>query len=274
MITLTRQQARQIDHLAVTQLGIPSIVLMENAGLNAVAAINRFMAEQPGVHVAQRPWTGGSSKALIFCGGGNNAGDGYVIARHLHNQGISIQIIALKPIDQLTPDAAINATICKNMGLDIQPAPSTSDPSSPPISQFPALAEAAIEAVPISSFSSPPDLIIDALLGTGFQGNLRPDTLQLIHTINATRDLPDPPKVIAIDLPSGLDCDTGQPPQNVNADQPPGKPAQDAIRADLTITFVAPKIGFTNPAAKPYLGQVVTADIGTPPEMLAQITSP
>ncbi len=240
MINLTRQQARKIDHLAMTELGIPSIVLMENAGLNAVAAINRFMADQ------YRDLT----RALIFCGGGNNAGDGYVIARHLHNQGCHIQIIATKPIDQLIGDAAINATICKNMGLNIQPAPDLPNPVFPNSSDsFPP---------PISSVSSPPDLIIDALLGTGFQGNLRPDMLHLIQAINAIRSADRAPTVIAIDLPSGLDCDTG-------------KSAQDAIHADLTITFVAPKLGFTNPAAKPYLGQVEVADIGVPPGLIDRL---
>jgi hydroxyethylthiazole kinase-like uncharacterized protein yjeF len=243
MTHLTRKQARAVDRLAMSELGIPSIVLMENAGRNAVNVIRHYFKQQ----------SAELNSALIFCGGGKNGGDGYVIARHLHNQGIAVQIIATKPIDQLTGDAAINAVICQKMNLDIQPAP----------------AECAL--APVSS-DQPPDLIIDALLGTGFQGHLRPDTLALIRSINASRDQLSPPKIIAIDLPSGLNCDTGQPPQNDNADQPPGQPAQDAIRADLTITFVAPKLGFTQPAAQPYLGQVQIADIGTPPELLAQVT--
>jgi NAD(P)H-hydrate epimerase len=239
MINLTRQQARKIDHLAINDLGIPSIVLMENAGKNATDAIQHYMQRQ-GKEL---------KSALLFCGGGNNAGDGFVSARHLHNQGITIQIIATKPIDQLAPDAAINATICQNMNLNIQPAPA--EGASAPVSSNPQ-----------------PDVIIDALLGTGFQGHLRPDILQLIQTINATKTQPNPPVICAIDLPSGLDCDTGQPPQN----DIPDHPAQPAVRADLTITFVAPKLGFTNPAAKPYLGQVQVVHIGTPPQLLNQIT--
>jgi len=248
MPTVTREQARRIDKLAMQDLGIPGVVLMENAGLNALAAIDRFMAEQ-GKELR---------RAVIFCGGGNNGGDGYVIARHLHNRGTSVQIIAHKPTDQLTGDAAIHATICRNMNLDIQPAPkipstlSTPDPNSSSISSF--------LNFQLSSFSPAPSIIIDALLGTGFRGQLRPDMLALIQAINATKSKPHAPKIVALDLPSGLDCDTGH-------------PAQATIRADLTVTFVAAKQGFTNPAAQPYLGQVVVADIGTPPDILDRVTA-
>jgi NAD(P)H-hydrate epimerase len=243
MTPLTREQARAVDKLAVDGLGIPGIVLMENAGINAVSAIHRFMAGQPGAGVAGRPWPDASSRAVIFCGGGNNGGDGFVSARHLHNRGANIHIIALKPPDQLTGDAAINARICQNMGLDIRPAS----------------AKGALTRV----CSDPPaDLLIDALLGTGFTGELRPDLLELIQAINATKTHPDPPRIIAIDIPSGLDCDTGQ---------PPGHSAQNAVRADLTVTFVAPKLGFSKPAAKPYLGEVVVADIGAPQELIDRV---
>lgn len=251
---LTREQVRAVDRLAIHELGIPGIVLMENAGRNATEAIQRYM-KQRGATL---------ESALIFCGGGNNGGDGYVIARHLHNHGIQVHILTTKPIDQLTGDAAINAIICRKMNLDIQPA-----------NHSQALLQDA-------GSSSPPDLIIDALLGTGFTGDLRPDMLNLIQAINATRDTtvahhPDdtpgvPPQrpaiapvIAAIDLPSGLDCDTGRPPDN---------PAQAAVHADLTITFVAPKLGFTKPEAKPYLGELEVADIGVPPELIAQITNP
>ncbi len=254
MPPLTRHQARQIDRIAMEELGIPSVVLMENAGLNAVSAIGRFMAKQRGDQPAGRDWPV-DARVVIFCGGGNNGGDGYVIARHLYNQGANVQIIALKPIDQLTGDAAVNAVICQNMALDIQPAPGVAPAP-----------ECSPAGLPVSDWSTA-DLLIDALLGTGFTGDLRPDLLEIIQTINATRDMPHAPTIVAIDLPSGLDCDTGQPPDN-----PPGNPAQDAIRADLTITFVAPKLGFNDPAAKPYLGRVVVADIGIPLALLDRLS--
>ncbi len=248
---LTRQQVREVDRLAIQELGIPGIVLMENAGRNATDAIQRFMKEQ-GRQL---------DSALILCGGGNNGGDGFVSARHLHNRGVQVRILTHKPIDQLTGDAAINATVCQNMNLDIQPTSNLPNPDSPNSSDS---SPARISCFPnfLLSCFPPPDLLIDALLGTGFTGTLRPDLLSLIQSINATRDTtnPPPPLIAAIDLPSGLDCDTGQ-------------PAQAAVIADLTITFVAPKLGFTQPDAKPYLGQLEVADIGTPPELIAQITN-
>ncbi|MEZ6193507.1 MAG: NAD(P)H-hydrate epimerase [Phycisphaerales bacterium] len=221
MKPLTREQVRAVDRLAIKELGIPGVVLMENAGRNAVEIILRFMKERGG----------GPGSALILCGGGNNGGDGFVSARHLHNQGVRVRIIAHKPVDQLTGDAAINARICEKMSLDIQPASV------------------------LNAHTSAPSLIIDALLGTGFTGGLRPDMLELIQHINAQRDQPDPPIIVAIDLPSGLDCDTG-------------RPAQAAVIADLTVTFVAPKLGFSQPAAWPYLGKFEVADIGVPPELI------
>lgn len=237
---LTRQESRQIDQLAIEKLGIPGIVLMENAGRNATDLIQRYMQDQKKKLTA----------ALIFCGGGNNGGDGFVVARHLHNRGVHVHILATKPIAQLTGDARTNATICKNMNLPIQPAP-------------PGVVASATHTTPHQ-----PDLIIDALLGTGFQGTLRPDMLQLIQEINATREQPNPPTIAAIDIPSGLDCDTGQHPTTRR-----GEPLH-AVRADLTVTFVAPKVGFAQPDAVPYLGRVEVVDIGTPPELLAQLTSP
>ncbi len=235
MTPLTREQVREVDRLAIQELGIPGVVLMENAGRNATDIIQRFMQE----HGAKL------ESALILCGGGNNGGDGYVIARHLHNRGLKVTIFATKPIDQLAGDAEINANICDKMNLDIQPASAL--------------------ATQASSLTPAPSVIIDALLGTGFQGELRADMLELIRTINAMRDQPDPPVIAAIDLPSGLDCDTGQPPEG------PEGPAQDAVRADLTVTFVAPKLGFSQPAAWPYLGKLEVAEIGVPPGLIDRV---
>jgi len=230
MINLTRKQARQIDQLAINELGIPGIVLMENAGRNATDIIQRYMQDQ-GKEL---------TTALIVCGGGNNGGDGYVVARHLHNRGVAVTILSIKPIDQLTGDAAINATICQNMYLNIV------HPQGRGVLQH-------AGAYPEDQL---PDLIIDALLGTGFQGELRPDMLDMIQSINATRELPNTPTIVALDLPSGLDCDTGRPPTSQQGE------LQHAIKADLTITFVAPKLGFAQPAAWPYIGKFEVADIG------------
>jgi len=301
---LTRKQARQIDERAINQLGIPGIVLMENAGRNATELIQHYMKEQ------DKPLT----SALIVCGGGNNGGDGYVVARHLHNRGVAVHILATKPIDQLTGDAKTNATICQNMNLPITPAPGFTPglDSAPDSTTNPSPRRGVLQPAGASLNDRPTDIIIDALLGTGFQGTLRPDMLNLIQSINAikthgfnsqmqgknsTEARGKPPEVIALDLPSGLDCDTGRPPEPApsrqgerhntynptdptplrrgvlqhagpNTPNSHPNPTDHAIRADLTITFAAPKVGFTQPTAKLYLGQIKVADIGTPPELL------
>ncbi len=238
MVTLTREQVREVDRLAIEELGIPGVVLMENAGRNATDIIQRYM-QQRGAEL---------ESALILCGGGNNGGDGYVIARHLYNRGVHVTILTTKSVDQLKGDALINARICRNMNLPIHPATG--------------------RGVLEHAGANLPTLIIDALLGTGFQGELRPDMLELIQAVNEWREANDsnlPRVVAAIDLPSGLDCNTGSPPTSRQG------VLQHAIRADLTITFVAAKQGFTQPAAKPYIGLLEVADIGAPPELVQRV---
>ena len=226
MKPLTREQARRVDRLAEDELGVPGIVLMENAGRNAADAIADDLSANRGLAIVQ-------ACVHIYCGGGNNGGDGYVVARHLHNRGAAVHLFAHKPVDQLEGDAGTNAHICRRMGLPIH---ATNE------------ADRKIE----SDGTPRPSVVVDALLGTGFQGQLRPDLLNVIRTINAMRSEDNPPRIVALDIPSGLDCDTGE-------------PAQAVVHADLTVTFVAPKQGFASPVAQQYLGEVRVADIGTPP---------
>ena len=153
------------------------------------------------------------------------------MARQLHNAGKDVTIVAAKPIGQLGGDAAVNAAIAQNMGLAIL------DPDPlPPLSDA--------------------DLLIDALLGTGFTGEVRPPLTDLIDAINAANR-----PVLAVDVPSGLDCDTGE-------------PAASTVRATVTVTFVAEKVGFAAVSGKARLGRVVVADIGAPRELIAAVLQP
>ena len=97
------------------------------------------------------------------------------------------------------------------------------------------------------------EVVVDALLGTGFHGDVRSPTAELIDSINAKRTR----AVVAIDVPSGLDCDSG-------------RPSNATIRADLTVTFVADKKGFADESAGRYVGRVEVVDIGAPPELIAE----
>jgi NAD(P)H-hydrate epimerase len=169
-------------------------------------------------------------RALIICGGGNNGGDGLAIARHLHNHGITVSIKLTIDPQTYAGDALVNWRIVQAMSLAVAPA----DP--------PAIAAAQA------------DLIVDAIFGTGLAQPPRPPFDQLAEAVNQSRR-----QVLAIDLPSGLDADSGR----------PLGPA--CIRAHRTITLVARKAGFASRASRAYTGRVMVGDIGCPPEILEQV---
>lgn len=225
---LTREQARRVDELAIKQLKIPSIVLMENAGLNAAQVI---------LHAMRHDWVMDpkKSRVAILCGGGNNGGDGYVIARHLHNHGVKrVTLYAAKDPASLKGDAQINATICRSMGLEIRPVTTAQQVSKHAVSSW-----------------QDDNVMVDALMGTGFEGEVRGLLAAIIHQCNALSK----PKVVAVDIPSGLATNTGQ-------------PSNATVRAHLTVTFVAMKTGFLSETASPWTGRVTVADIGTPPQLI------
>ncbi len=220
---MTRQQVRNFDAWAINQMKIPGVVLMENAAKNCVQVI----LEQFSTEVKEG--------VCIFCGAGNNGGDGFVIARQLFNQGIVVQIILCGDPRKIKGDAKINFDICQNMKLPIAAVDVESD----------TLCKDIEEGVGQSG------LLVDAILGTGLQGQLKEPFALLISSINS-HNLP----IVAVDIPSGLDCDTGQ-------------PLPVSIEAAATITFVALKKGFVaNPESHQATGQVFVADIGIAPDIL------
>jgi NAD(P)H-hydrate epimerase len=166
-------------------------------------------------------------RVVIVCGGGNNGGDGYVIARHLHLRGADVHVAALVAPDELRGDARVNADVWRAL----QPRRLTVGPPGPG-----ELAAA--------------DLIVDAIFGTGLARPVTGDAADAIASINASGR-----PVLAVDLPSGLDCDTGE---------PLGRGPGGCVRAIRTVTFVAEKLGFTNPRSRDYTGEVLVADIGIP----------
>lgn len=170
-------------------------------------------------------------KVVIVCGRGNNGGDGFVIARHLESRGIVVRVVLAAEPDELRGDAAANYAILQQAGFTI------------------------VTADKLTEELTGADWIVDALLGTGATGDPRQPIANAIETLNASGA-----RKLAIDLPSGLDCDTGI----------PGHPT---FRADHTCTFVAPKVGFANPAANEYLGTVSVHDIGVPRKLLEEFRS-
>lgn len=219
---LTCEQIRQIDRAAIEGLGMPGVILMENAGRGVAEFIYSTLIDPS------------RSRVLILCGPGNNGGDGFVVARHLHNAGVSTVVALSVPIESLRGDAAINARIVEKMPIRCLRAWEPDDLGG------------------IRREAELADVIVDALLGTGSTGSPRGSVAELIEIANAAPRA----RRIAIDLPSGLDGDTGQ----------PGKPC---FRADATVTMVAPKAGFAAPQAREYVGRVVVVDIGVPRELIA-----
>lgn len=219
---LTRDQTRRVDQLAVERLGLPSIVLMENAAINAASFV---------IDLLQRDeeQLGPDPRVAILCGGGNNGGDGYALARHLHNFGLGVTCYAVSDPAKLDGDAKINHDANAALGIDIVPVLDDDAKDR-------ATADWQLAA-----------LVVDAMLGTGFHGEVRARMAGIIHALNQL----DHPRVLAIDTPSGLDCETGQ-------------PSHATVRATATITFVAEKTGFAEAAAQDHLGELVTADIGVP----------
>jgi NAD(P)H-hydrate epimerase len=211
---LTRAQVRAFDKHAIEQLGIPSVVLMENAGRGAALVLQAL-----GIH----------GPVVIACGKGNNGGDGLVIARHLANMRCDASVLLFARLEELSPDAAIQWNIVRKMGL---PAEIASRP---------------LDEMQLAATFARAEWIVDALFGTGLTGPLREPFDRVIALINASAA-----RVLAVDIPSGLDCDTGE-------------PLGAAIRAEHTVTFVAPKLGFCNPAAAACTGRVDVVDIGIAP---------
>ncbi len=224
---LTRDEARALDRRVIDEFGVPGIVLMENAGRGVAELVLRLGVTGP---------------VVVCCGRGNNGGDGFVIARHLDNAGAAVRVLLFARPDELTGDAAINYRILARSG--------------PPIRVMP---PADLQEEPLRAELAGADWIVDALFGSGLTGALRPPFDQIVNAINAAGA-----RVVAVDIPSGLDSDTGQAPG-------------PCIRAQHTATIAALKKGFAEPAAQEWLGEVHVIDMGMPFRILAptsQATEP
>ena len=215
-VVMTRDEVRAFDAWAINILGIPGVVLMENAGRSCAELIEDKLED-----VAE-------PKVCIFCGTGNNGGDGYVIARHLVNRGIRVTVVVCGDRDKIKDDAKINLDILERMGRPVE----LMNPSARDI------------AGQIERFSTGAGVIVDSLFGTGLRGQLSDEYRRLIESINACNG-----PVLAVDIPSGLDCDAGE-------------PLGGAIRAAWTVTFVAVKKGFLSASAAQYTGEIFVASIG------------
>jgi NAD(P)H-hydrate epimerase len=218
-------EMQEMDRRTIEEIGIPGVVLMENA---ARGASRVFLA-----HFAPPP----ESRVLILCGRGNNGGDGYVMARVLSQAGLKVTVFVLAEFNKIAGDALVNLQIIKRMGLDILEVSSEEQWKR----QRRLLKDC--------------DFLIDGLLGTGLHSSVRGFYARVIDDLNRAKK-----PVTAIDIPSGLNSDTGQ-------------VMGVSVRADLTITFGFPKIGQLVFPGAGLAGRLVGIDIGIPDAVTEGIPS-
>ncbi|HEY8497428.1 MAG TPA: NAD(P)H-hydrate dehydratase [Limnochordales bacterium] len=225
MRVVTASEMRAIDKTAIEGYGIPSLILMEHAGL---AVARRSWREL----VATR-----SRKAVVFAGTGNNGGDGVVAARHLSNWGARVKVFLAGDPERVSKDMAVQLAMARRLGIEVVP-----------------LREDTESRARLNAATA--DLVIDALLGTGSRGAPRGLVALAIDIINGAGR-----PVVAVDIPSGIDADTGAAPGPV-------------VQATWTVTLGLPKVGLLLPPGRELAGHLVVADIGLPRALVTESPVP
>ncbi|GAJ03602.1 unnamed protein product, partial [marine sediment metagenome] len=217
---VTANKIREIDKLAQTKYSIPSLILMENAGRTASEEILIYIDNNR------------SKRVAIFCGKGNNGGDGLVVARHLKSKDINVVVYLLGYVKDVKKiDPVTNLNIVRKMGIKIIELPD-------------------LKSVKKLRRRFSCDVVIDAIFGTGFSGKLPEHIRVLVHFLNKTGK-----PIFSLDVPSGLDATTGE-------------IADTSIKATKTITFGLPKTGFIKGDGPDFTGQVITRNISYPQILL------
>ncbi len=216
---MTAQEMRELDREAIEVLGIPGIVLMENAGRGAACAAWRTFPDLA------------SRRVAVLCGRGNNGGDGFVMARCLLARGVEVDVYVAGATDQVEGDARMALDILRRLGVSLREVGPRGVGSG---------------QIPLASYG----LIVDALLGTGLNAQVRGIPAELIEAINRSRA-----PVLAMDIPSGLCADSG-------------RPQGAAVEATLTVTFGLPKLGHFLGQGRELCGDLWVVDIGIPPQAI------
>jgi hydroxyethylthiazole kinase-like uncharacterized protein yjeF len=218
MKLVTAAQMRAIDRETIDQHGIPGTTLMEHAGCGIAGQMLSDLIDSPK-----------STQVAVFCGKGNNGGDGFVIARYLHEAGVKVKTFFIGPADKLSGDARLNLNRAHEIGVQLAELNS-------------------LDQLPIDLKA---DFVVDAIFGTGFSGTPEGLAAGLIEYINFQDGL-----VVAVDLPSGLNADTGC--------------AEGAVvTAGCTYTLGLPKIGLYLSPGREIAGEVRVVEIGLPENVIA-----
>lgn len=225
---VTAAEIREMDRQTIEDLGLPGVVLMENAGRATAAVVLREVA-------ATAAGRAGRRAVAILCGGGNNGGDGFVVARHLHQAGVPCAVYLTKDPAELKGDAAVNLAVLQRLPVPLVRVPD----------------EATVRERAHDLRTAP--VVVDALLGTGLNSEVKGVPRALIETANAGLG-----RRVAIDIPSGIRADDGA-------------VLGAAFRADVTVTFAAAKLGLLLHPGAEYAGAVEVVDIGIPPQVVAAV---
>ncbi|MEW6073685.1 MAG: NAD(P)H-hydrate epimerase [Planctomycetota bacterium] len=221
---LTREEAREVDRRTIEEYGIPSILLMENAGRACAAEVQALLAARSAVPTSAAP-------VLVLCGPGNNGGDGLVIARTLANRGVPVEVVFVGEAGKLegaAGDFGTNLHLWRGLGREVE------------------IVFAAAAVAQLRPRLRGAAVLVDALFGTGLDRELCPPWLDVVRALGEAGR-----PVLAVDVPSGLDANTGE-------------VLGAAVRAEVTVTFVGPKRGFRLAAGPRCCGRVVVAEIGIP----------
>ncbi len=220
MLVATSEQMSEIDRMSIEEIGIPGVVLMENAALQVVS------------HVADYLDKTGGSRVVVVCGKGNNGGDGFAAARHLHNMGVDVCVFLLSSFESIYKDARINLHILHKMGVPVKEISEKN---------FEEQLKQKLDRV---------DVVVDAIFGTGLAGIVKDEALKVIDMINRSCKY-----VLAVDIPSGVNGTTGH-------------ICGACVMADMTVTFGLVKTGLLVHPGSEAAGELIVADIGFPVSVL------
>ena len=219
LVSATTSQMREIDRVVTQEYGLQIVQMMEKAG-RSLARLCRLML---GGSVEGR-------RILILAGGGKNAGGGLAAARSLHNWGADVEVALAVRDDSLKRSVVVQFNVLESMGV-------------------PFVEASTLRATELKGF----DLIVDALLGYGIEGD---PAAEFAHVISLTNESKKP--VVALDIPSGLNASTG-------------KPFDPCITASATMTLAVLKTGLLESTAAEFVGELWLADVGIPPEVLVKV---
>ncbi len=211
---LSREEVREVDRRAFESFGVPSIILMENAGRGCSELLMKL-----GIH----------KSVTICCGKGNNGGDGLVMARHLDIHHYPVKVLLFGNKEEISSDAQVFLPIVEKAKIPLV-----------------FIHKEEIKQHRVKQELEGSEWVVDSLFGTGLTGAIRDPYTTIVEAINNSQS-----QVLATDIPSGLDCDTGE---KLGA----------TVKAHHTASFVANKIGFRNPESKAFTGRVHIVNIGAP----------